>query len=97
MCESRDGEFRKAYGYILEGRWCTAKVILCYDLIQYPFERADIFYGMLGYEFSDALFEEKFSSTGFFLEYGETCLKVWLSDVNDNSPLKSTLESGFEF
>ena len=96
MGESGDRQLRKAYGDILECRRSATQVVLCDDLVQNTFERTDILYRMFGYEFCDALFEEKFSCAGFFLEDRETCLKVGFTDVHDNSPLKSALETRFE-
>jgi hypothetical protein len=72
------------------------EVVFCDNLIEYSFDLTDIIGDVFGYKFCYFLFEDKLSSSGFFLDDCKSSFVVWLTEVNCNSPLESTLESWFE-
>jgi hypothetical protein len=73
------------------------EIILSNDLVQYSFDLTDIIGDVFGYKFCYFLFEDKLTSSRFFLDNRESSLIIWFSEIYRYSPFESTLESWFEF
>lgn len=86
-----------AGGNVFQGRGRFVELVFRDDLIEDAFEFPDVGMGIVGDVFRDFLGKDKFPGTGFFLEYGESGLKIRHPDIHDDPPFETALETRLEF
>jgi len=91
-----NGKFIESSCDIINGRRNIMKLVFSDYLIEYPFYLSNVRTEVVGDEFRYFLRKDKFSCTSFFLKDSQSSLEIRDSDIDDDSPFKTTSESWFQ-